>query len=157
MTTNAPRPIHFMADGPDSLHPFVSYPIPSPPPPPKQHKAGSMNIDKLIGAIESLNLMVFKQSMESPSADLPDEVYYKEIGKTAYALEILPHLNLIKSYLIPSDVTKQLRRSFRNVNGRLVEEFIETSGNDSSTVVYLDNVKVTRSFNELMDELTLKD
>lgn len=153
MTTNAPNPIHFMADGPDPLHPFVSYPIPSPPPPPKK----PMNNDKLIGAIESLCVSVFKQCRESPSESLPDEFYYKELGKTAYALEILPQLNLLKSYLTESDVIKELRRSFRNANGRLVEEFIETNGGDSQIVVYLDNVKVTRPFNELMDELTLKD
>jgi hypothetical protein len=155
MTTNAP--INFIPDGPDPLHPFGSYPIPSKAPPLKHTKKESINIDKLIGALDSLIMSVLEKAETSPDIGLPNEIFYKEMGKTTYAIDILPQLNLLKSYLCETEGYKELRRSYKTADGTLLEEYIEGNGTESKIVVYLDYVKQDKKFNDIFAELAPKD
>jgi hypothetical protein len=155
MTTNAPR--NFIPDGPDPLHPFGSYPIPSKAPPPKHPKKESINIDKLIGALDSLIMSVLDKAESSPDASNSDAMFYKELGKVAYAHEILPRLNLLKSYLCETEGYRELRRSYKTADGTLLEEYIEGTGSESKIVVYLDYIKQDKKFNDIFSELAPKD
>lgn len=155
MTTNAPT--NFIPDGPDPLHPFRSYAIPSKAPPPKHTKKESINIDKLIGALDSLVMSVLEKARSSPDSSNSDHMFYKELGKVAYAHEILPQLNLLKSYLYETEGYRELRRSYKTADGTLLEEYIEGTGSESTIVVYLDYAKQDKKFNDIFTELNSKD
>lgn len=143
MTTNAPR----IPQENLTCPPF------NPAPPPKYTKKESINVDKLIGALDILVMSVLEKAESSPDSTSSGEMFYKELGKVAYAHEILPQLNLLKSYLCETEGYKELRRRYTTVDGTLLEEYIE----GTRIVVYLDYVKQDKKFNDILTELAPKD
>lgn len=102
-------------------------------------------------------MSVLEKARSSPDSSNSDHMFYKELGKVAYAHEIPPQLNLLKSYLYETEGYRELRRSYKTADGTLLEEYIEGTGSESTIVVYLDYTKQDKKFNDIFTELSPKE
>lgn len=116
-----------------------------------------MNVDKLYGAVESLIDKVNETALQSPPKLLPNDLHYTMLGKTSFALEILPMVGLLKKIIQESEGFEELRRSYRSSSGSRLEEFLRGDGTSTRTVVELDSVEQKETFNELLDKMRKLD
>ena len=116
-----------------------------------------MNIDKISSAIDVLMDKVNETALSSPSRLSPNDLHYHELGKIAYALEILPMVGLLKKYIREDQNFEELQRRYHTANGTLLEEYIRGDGVSTRTVVILDGVEQSITFKNLLEKLTKND
>ena len=115
-----------------------------------------MNIDKLVGALDSFMLDVSGKAMESPSCvsyGISDPEFQRALGEVAYANAIIPKIQLLKNIVSETEGYKELKRSYKGSDGTVLEEYLVGNGDSSSVVVYLDYTENKNSFNVLLKQL----
>ncbi|MFA5697674.1 MAG: hypothetical protein WC888_04560 [Candidatus Izemoplasmatales bacterium] len=117
-----------------------------------------MDFDKLVVELDSFMDEVSNKTKGSHSCvdyGTSDSDFYRALGEVAYALEILPKIQLIKDIVLETVEYKRLRRSYISPMGTVLEEYI--IGNDCSIIVFMNHAVNPNPFNTLLKLLIETD